>query len=181
MWNALQPRQLWTEARFSACNPNNQSPIIAAVATNLHVQIMRLRGSRSYHLAPCTQIRSSMNRPSRPTRRVFFLWRTFTFSLVWVKPSTEILTFNPCNLCNLHIIVDTSPPRGFSRTGFHVKILCLFCVVYYFSLTLVISTQLFSHLWWRSIVRSFVAKNLKSHLEGGWIGDMANLWTKCGI
>jgi len=22
---------------------------------------------------------------------------------------------------------------------------------------------------------------LKSHLEGGWIGDNANLWTKCGI
>ena len=24
-------------------------------------------------------------------------------------------------------------------------------------------------------------RQMKSHLEGGWIGDEANLWTKCGI
>ena len=30
----LQSRQLWTEADFSTCNPNNQVPIITIVTTN---------------------------------------------------------------------------------------------------------------------------------------------------
>jgi len=41
---------------FSACNFNNQAPIIAAVTTNQHVQIMRLRWSHSYNPSLCTQI-----------------------------------------------------------------------------------------------------------------------------
>ena len=72
--NAIQRGYLWTMANFSACNPNKPAPLIAAVTTNQHVQIMQLRRSRPYPLALCLQL-SIRRLPSLTIKRIFFrLW-----------------------------------------------------------------------------------------------------------
>ena len=91
-WNALPAWAVMDKGGFSACNFNNQVPIIMALTRNQHAQIMWLRGSRPYHPPPYMQIKSNINRSSPPTKRrvaLFFfrenpilkLWHTIMQSL----------------------------------------------------------------------------------------------------
>jgi len=75
--------------------------------------------------APCTQIRSRINRPS-PQREGGSLFP------IPKKPSTETWALEPCNSCNLQIIVDSSfLPVNFSRFEISRKKSYVHFVVYF--------------------------------------------------
>ena len=56
MCNAAQCGQLWTMARFPACNSNSPTPIITTVITNPFVKIVQLQRSHPHHPPPCQQL-----------------------------------------------------------------------------------------------------------------------------
>ena len=100
--NTLQPGQLWIEARFFACNPNNQAPIITIVATNLHVQIVWLQGSRLHHPPLYTRIKYEYLLVQQE--------RDFDFSFYFDLSLALRLAYNLCKSVTSGF---SSSPRGF--------------------------------------------------------------------
>jgi len=140
-WNTLQPGQ-YRQTGYSACNPNNQTPIIAAVTANQQVQIMWLRGSHPL----CTQIISSINRPSPLTREDFF-FLIFCFQLsptlkLWHTIHAILVT---CELQWILLLLFV----GFSRFEFSRKNLMyvsfsVMCIIFTYTLP----TSLLSIVVW---------------------------------
>ena len=63
MCNTPQCEQLWIVADFLARNPNKLAPVIAAIITSQHVQIVQLRECRPYPSASMPTAQSSINKP----------------------------------------------------------------------------------------------------------------------
>ena len=103
-----------------------------AVTTNQNVQIMRLRGSRTYHLLPDTEIMKYKYTFSN-------VRGTSESSFLPIKRSTETLANNSCNSYNLRIIVNSLPLRSFSRLKVFTSLFFVQCIISSLSLSLSLS------------------------------------------
>ena len=93
--NATQRGRLWTTTNFSTCNSNKPIPLIAAVATSRHVQIVQLWRLRPYLSVSILTAQSSISRPPPLTKRTFGkdLLRLWYFDLL-----TSPDFYNSCHL-----------------------------------------------------------------------------------
>jgi len=104
--------QLWINADFHACNPNEPASMITTVTTNRYVKIVWLRGSRPYPFASTPTAQSSINRPPSPTKRKIRILILILIGILILFP-IYIHPLDSSNSYNLRIIVKLLFPIAF--------------------------------------------------------------------